>query len=73
MGRIMRKLGFPGGSNGQVSACSVGDPGSTPGSQEDPLEREMATQYSCLENAVDRGAWRATVHGMAKNQIQLSS
>ena len=40
---------------------------------EDTLEREMATQYSCLENAVDRGAWRATVHGMAKNQIQLSS
>ena len=29
-------------------------------------------QYSCLENPVDRGAWRATVHGFAKNQTQLS-
>jgi len=30
-------------------------------------------QYSCLENAVDRGAWWATVHGMAKNQTQLTN
>ena len=29
--------------------------------QEDPLE-EMATQYSCLENSMDRGAWQATIH-----------
>ena len=29
-------------------------------------------QYSCLENPMDRGAWRATVHGVAKSQIQLS-
>ena len=27
-------------------------------------------QYSCLENPMDRGAWRATVHGVAKSQIQ---
>ena len=34
--------------------------------REDPLEKGMAThcsQYSCLENSKDRGAWRATVHG----------
>ena len=33
----------------------------------------MATylQYSCLENPMDRGAWWATVHGMAKSQRQL--
>ena len=30
-------------------------------------------QYSCLENPVDRGAWQATVHGVTKNQIQLSN
>ena len=30
--------------------------------QEDTLEKGMATQYSCLENSMDRGAWRATVH-----------
>ena len=37
-------------------------------SQEDPLEKGMTTplQYSCLENPVDRGARRATVHGVTK-------
>ena len=36
--------------------------------REDPLEKEMATQlqYSCLENPMDRGAWRATVRGVAE-------
>ena len=29
-------------------------------------------QYSCLENPMDRGAWQTTVHGVAKNQTQLS-
>ena len=35
---------------------------------EDPLEKEMAIplQYSCLENSMDREAWRATVHGVAR-------
>ena len=39
--------------------------------QEDPLEKEMATQYSCLENPTDRGAWRAVVHGVAKSWTRL--
>ena len=30
-------------------------------------------QYSCLENPMDRGAWKATVHGVTKSQIRLSS
>ena len=30
-------------------------------------------QYSCLGNPMDRGAWWATVHGVAKNQTQLST
>ena len=36
--------------------------------QEDPLEKEMVTTpvYSCLGNSLDRGAWWATVHGVAK-------
>ena len=45
-------------------------------SWEDSLEKGMAThyplQYSCLENSMDRGAWRAIVHGVAKNQTRLS-
>ena len=39
---------------------------------EDPLEEEMATQYSCLENPMDGGAWQATVHGVAKSWTQVS-
>ena len=41
---------------------------------ENPLEKGMATQSqdSCLENSMDRGAWQATAHGVAKNRTQLS-
>ena len=37
--------------------------------QKEPLEKGMAThsQYSCLENCKERGAWRATVHGVTKS------
>ena len=41
---------------------------------EDPLKEGMATgQYSCLGNPLDRGAWRAIVHGVTKNRTQLST
>ena len=43
--------------------------------QEDSLEEGMeihSSQYSCLENPMDTGAWQATVHGTAKSQTQLS-
>ena len=36
--------------------------------QEDPLKKGMATHSSCLENPMDRGSWRAIVHGAAKSQ-----
>ena len=40
---------------------------------EHPLEKGMATrQCSCLENPMDRGAWWATVHGVAKGRTRLS-
>ena len=49
------------------SACSVGDPGSIPGSGRFPGEGNgNPFQYSSLENPVDRGAWQATVHGVTK-------
>ena len=41
-------------------------------SWEDPLEEGNPLQYSCLENPMDRGAWQATVHWVAKSQTQLN-
>ena len=62
--------GLPGGSDDIECACNAGDLALVPG-----LGRSLGEgngyplQYSCLENSVDRGAWRATVHGVAKSQI----
>ena len=54
---------FPGGSEVKVSACNVGDLGSIPGSRRSPGEGDgNPLQYSCLENPMGRGAWRAIVH-----------
>ena len=39
--------------------------------REDPLKEEMALQYPCFENPMDRGAWQATVHEAAKSQTRL--
>ena len=65
-------MGFPGGSDGKESACSAGDLGSIPGLGRSPLEGNgNPLQYSCLENPMDRGAWQATVHDVAKSQTQL--
>ena len=36
---------------------------------EDPLEKEMATHSSILENPMDGGAWQAIAHGVAKSRI----
>ena len=64
-------MGFPGGTDGK-EAASAGDirdmsliPGlgrSPRGGHGDPL------QYPCLENPVDRGAWRATIHRVTKSR-----
>ena len=62
-------IGFPRGSDSKESACNVGDLGSISG-----LGRSLGgghgnpLQYSCLKNPLDRGAWQATVHGVAKSQ-----
>ena len=61
-------------SNGNESACSAGDPGSTPGSGRSPGEGNgNSLQYSCLENPMDRGTWWATVYGVPKSQTRLSN
>ena len=60
-------LYFPGGSESKESACNAGDLGLIPGQGRSPEERNgNPLQYSSLGNAMDRGAWRATVHGVTK-------
>ena len=65
-------IGFPGGSDGKEIACNAGDPGSIPGERSSGEENDYTIQYSCLENSMDREAWRATVYGMAKSWSSLS-
>ena len=54
-------LDFPGDSDGKESTCNAGGPGSIPGLERSPGEgNDSLLQDSCLENSMDRGAWRAT-------------
>ena len=66
---ILFFMGFPGGSDGKESTCSVGDLGSILG-WEDPPEEGMATHSSILiwRIPMDRGAWQAAVHGVSKSR-----
>ena len=63
--------GFPGGAvvkNPPASAGGAGDLGSTPGLGRSPGGGNgNPLLHSCLENPTDRGAWQATVHGVAKS------
>ena len=59
--------GFPDGSVVKNPTANAGDAGSIPGSGRSPEGGNGYTlQYSCLENPMDRGAWRAIVHGVTK-------
>ena len=60
-------MGFPGGSVVKNLPANAGDPGSMPESGRSPEEgKDNPLQYSCLENSMDREAWWATVHRVAK-------
>ena len=62
--------GFPDGSDGKESACSMGDLGSIPGLERSPGEGHgNPPQYSCLENPMDRGAEQAMVHGVTESDM----
>ena len=61
--------GFPDGSDGRESACNAADLDLIPGlGISSGEENGNPLQYSCLENSVDRGAWRATISGVTKSQ-----
>ena len=67
--------GFPDGSDGKEAVCNAGgirDMGLIPGSGRSPGRGHgNPLQDSCLENTLDRGAWRATVHRVVKSQTSL--
>ena len=64
---------FPGGSVAKNLPVSTGDVGSIPESGRPPGDGNCnPPQYSCLGNPMDRGAWWATVLGVAKSQTRPS-
>ena len=70
---LLEGTDLSGGSDGKENACSAGDPGSIPETERSPGEGNgHPPQNSCLENPTDRGAWRATVHGVAKRRTRQS-
>ena len=68
-------LSVPDGTSGKEPPANAGDirdSGSIPGSGGSPGGGHGSPlQYSCLENPMSRGAWRSTVHAVAKSQRQL--
>ena len=69
----MGVLGLPSGSDGKELTCSGGDPGLIPRLGRSPGEGNgNPLQYSCLENSMDRGAWRAMVHGGHKKSLDMA-
>jgi len=69
MEEIHDEQGLPLWLSEKESAYSAGDEGLIPGSKRSGGGHSNPLQYSCLENLMDRGAWRATVHGVTKSQM----
>ena len=69
MSKVLKEVGFPGGSDGKASACNAGDLGLIPEWGRSPGEGNgNPLQDSYLGNPMDRGAWWSTVHGVAKSR-----
>ena len=63
-------LGFSSGSDNKESICNAGALGLISGSGRSPGERNgYPFQYSCLDNSMDKGVWRATVHRVAESDM----
>ena len=68
----MQGMDFPGRSTEKNLPAKARDASSILGLGRFPGGRHgNPLQYSCLKNPMDRGAWRATVHGVTKNQTEL--
>ena len=74
---LIEKMGFPGSTVVSNPTTDAGDArvmGSIPGTEKKPGGGTGSPfTYSCLGNPMDRGAWHATVHGVAKNWTQFSN
>ena len=71
---VSKPTGLLCSSNSKESFWSAGDSGLIPGLGRSSGEGNGSlVQYSCLENLMNRGAWRATVHGITKSRTQLSN
>ena len=68
---VTRIFGLPRLLSGKESACQCGRHRFYPWVR-NLLEKDMATQYSCLGNPMDRGTWWAPVRRVVKGQIRLS-
>ena len=72
MGVLIGFRGFPGGSVDKESTCNAEDPGLISGWGRSPGEGNgNPLQPFCLGNLMDRGAWQATVHGVASLTMTL--
>ena len=68
-----KDLGLPWWLSSKESVCNAGDSGSIRGLGRSPGKgNDNPLQYSCLENPMDRGAWWATVHGVAQSQTKAT-
>ena len=71
---VKHTIWLPWWLSSKASACNTGDSGSILGPGRSPREGNgNPLQCSCLENSMDREAWQATVHGVAKSQTWLSN
>ena len=67
-------MGFPGGSVVKNMPANARDAGWIPGLRKSPAGgNSNPLWYSCLKNPMDRRAWQATVHGVAKESTLLSN
>ena len=67
-------MGFPSGLDGKESACNAGDQGLIPELGKSPGEGNgNPLQYSCQKNPMDKGAWQATVHRVARVRHNLAT